>query len=148
MSGFLLDTNAISMFSPSQAKASEDFTAWLEEQERENGIYLSAVSIHEIEKGIRLLDHRGATAKASAIRFWLLGLVSFYGDNILPIDAAVAQLSGELEAMAVTAGHSPGAADAMIAGTAKAHGLTLVTRNLKHFEPFGIAVRSPDEPAP
>ncbi|CAN7218166.1 type II toxin-antitoxin system VapC family toxin [Rhizobium sp. LjRoot30] len=144
MNGFLLDTNAISMFSPSQAAASEGFMAWMEEQERANGIYLSAVTVHEIEKGVRLLDHRGATAKAAAIRFWLLGLVSFYGDNILPFDAAVAQLSGELEAMAVSAGHSPGAADAMIAGTAKAHGLILITRNLKHFESFAIKVRSPD----
>lgn len=148
MSGFLLDTNAISMFSPSKASASEAFTAWMEEQERVNGIYLSAVTVHEIEKGVRILEHRGATAKATGIRFWLLGLVSVYGDNILSLDAQVAKVSGQLEAIAVSAGHSPGAADAMIAGTAKAHGLTVITYNLKHFEPFGIAVLSPDQVAP
>jgi toxin FitB len=148
VSGFLLDTNAISMFSPSKASASEAFTAWMEEQERVNGIYLSAVTVHEIEKGVRVLEHRGATAKAAGIRFWLLGLVSVYGDNILSLDAQVAKVSGQLEALAISTGHSPGAADAMIAGTAKAHGLTVITNNLKHFEPFGIAVLSPDQVAP
>lgn len=144
MSGFLLDTNAISMFSPSKASASEAFTAWMVEQEQANGIYLSAVTVHEIEKGVSILEHRGATAKAAAIRFWLLGLVSVYGDNILPLDAEVAKVSGQLEAQAVSAGHSPGAADAMIAGTAQAHGLTVITNNLKHFEAFGISVKSPE----
>ena len=143
MSGFLLDTNAISMFAPSRAEPSKAFVIWMEEQERSNAIYLSAVSIHEIEKGIRILEHKGATAKADTLAIWLLGLTTVYADNILPLDAAVARISGELEAQAVSAGYNPGAADAMIAGTAKAHGLTVITYNLRDFEPFAVAAKSP-----
>lgn len=70
------------------------------------------------------------------------GLLSTYEDRILPIDAAVSAFSGELEAEAIAAGHSPGMADALIAGTAKAHNLTVATLNLRHFEPFGISLMS------
>lgn len=145
MSGFLLDTNAISMFAPSRAEPSQAFAAWMDEQEQSNAIYLSAVTIHEIEKGIRILEYRGATSKADTLAIWLLGLTSAYADNILPLDAAVARISGELEASAASAGYNSGAADAMIAGTAKAHGLTVITHNLKDFEPFAVAAKSPDQ---
>ncbi len=117
----------------------------MDEQEQSNAIYLSAVSIHEIEKGIGILEYRGATSKADTLAIWLLGLTSAYADNILPLDAAVARISGELEASAASAGYSSGAADAMIAGTAKAHGLTVITHNLKDFEPFAVAAKSPDQ---
>jgi predicted nucleic acid-binding protein len=143
VSGFLLDTNAISMFAPSRAELSQAFVTWMDEQERSNAIYLSAVTIHEIEKGIRILAHRGATSKADTLALWLLGLTSAYADHILPLDATVARVSGELEARAVSAGYNPGASDAMIAGTAKAHGLTVITHNLKDFEPFAVAAKSP-----
>lgn len=145
MSGFLLDTNAISMFAPSRGEPSQAFAAWIEEQEQSNAIYLSAVTVHEIEKGIRILETRGATSKADTLAIWLLGLASAYADNILPLDGAVARISGELEARAISAGHNPGAADAMIAGTAKAHGLTVITNNLRDFEPFAVAAKSPDQ---
>ena len=148
MSGFLLDTNVISMLSPSKATATADFIAWLEEQERLNAIYLSAVTIHEIEKGVGLLEAKGATAKAAGIEIFLRGLIVGYDDRILPVDAEVAREGGKLEAKAMSAGYNPGAADAMIAGTASAHGLTVITANLKHFQPFGINVTSPDQLAP
>lgn len=60
------------------------------------------------------------------------------------LDTMVARFSGELEAKAASAGVNSGAMDAMIAGTAKAHDLTVVTRNLKDFQAFGVAVISPD----
>ncbi|MEK1930217.1 MAG: type II toxin-antitoxin system VapC family toxin [Pararhizobium sp.] len=145
MNGFLLDTNAISMFAPSRIEPSEPFVAWMDEQEQSNGIYLSAITIHEIQKGITILEHRGAKSKAEILGIWLLGLISAYAENILPLDATVARVSGELEAIAVSAGHAPGAADAMIAGTAKAHGLTVITNNLKDFTPFAISAKSPNQ---
>lgn len=148
MSGFLLDTNVISMLSPSKAAAKVGFATWLEEQERLDLVYLSAVTIHEIEKGIRLLQAKGATAKAAAIEQFLQGLVTGFSDRILAVDATVAREGGRLEAKAIAAGHHPGAADAMIAGTAGAHGLTIVTANVKHFQPFGIKLASPDDLTP
>ena len=107
-------------------------------------LYLTAVSIHELEKGVRLLDARGAARKARSLESWLRPLVMRYADFILPVDGEVAQISGGLEARAVSVGFNSGASDAMIAGTAHHHGLILLTRNVRHFEPFGIAVMGLD----
>ena len=145
MSGFLLDTNIISQVY--RADVSARFTRWLNEQGALDAVYLSVVTVHEMEKGIRLLEHRGATARARSIRTWLRGLIAGYDSSVLAIDPEVAWLSGELEAIAIAAGHAPGAADAMIAGTARHHGLTVITRNLKHFQAFGIPVLTPDQVA-
>jgi prevent-host-death family protein len=49
--------------------------------------------------------------------------------------------------VSVAAGHNPGMADAVIAGIAEAHDLTVITRNVKHFRPFDIRVASPDDAA-
>ncbi len=147
MSGFLLDTNVISMLSPSRAEASTRFLEWLERMDGEGRIFLSAVTIHEIEKGIALLEHKGAVTKAAGLRVWLSGLAVTYDDKILGLDASAAALAGQLEAKAISSGHDPGMADAIIAGIAKAHDLVIVTRNTKHFLPFGVSVSSPDEAA-
>ncbi len=147
MSGFLLDTNVVSMLSPSRAEASGQFLEWLERADGEDRVFLSVVTIHEIEKGIALLDSKGATAKAAGLRVWLSGLLAIYDDKILGLDGPAASLSGRAEAKAVAAGHDPGMADALIAGIAKAHDLTVITRNVKHFGPFDIRVASPDDAA-
>ncbi|OFC41089.1 twitching motility protein PilT [Acidithiobacillus thiooxidans] len=144
---FLLDTDVISMLSPSRNTASEMFLAWLEQMDSEDRLFLSVVTIHEIEKGIALLESKGATAKASGLRIWLSGLVSTYEDKIIGFDVTAAALSGQLEARAIAAGHHPGMADAIIAGIAKARDLLVVTRNTRHFLPFGVGVISPDEAA-
>jgi predicted nucleic acid-binding protein len=110
-------------------------------------VFLSVVTIHEIEKGITLLAHKGATAKAAGLKVWIAGLVATYDDKIIPVDASAAALAGQLEAKAISAGHDPGMADAAIAGIAKAHDLVIVIRNTKHFPPFGVGVATPDEAA-
>jgi predicted nucleic acid-binding protein len=138
LSGFLLDTNVVSLLSPSKGEASPKFIAWLEEADAARGLFLSAVTVHEIERGIVLLERKGATMKARDLRQWMDGLVSTYEDRILPIDAAVSAISGQLEAEALATGHNPGMADALIAGTAKAHDLIVVTRNQRHFAPFEV----------
>ena len=96
MSGFLLDTNVISMLSPSAAEASARFLEWLERMDSEGRVFLSVVAIHEIEKGIALLEHKGATAKAATLKAWLAGLVAAYDDKILALDASRAALAGQL----------------------------------------------------
>ncbi len=133
------------MVSPSRAEASGRFLEWLERVDSEGRVFLSVVAIHEIEKGIALLESKGATAKAAGLKLWLAGLVATYDDKIIPIDAYAAALAGQLEAKAISAGHNPGMADAAIAGIAKAQDLVIITRNAKHFAPFGIGVATPDE---
>lgn len=138
MTAYLLDTNVVSLLSPSRTETATGLIAWLDKAEDTTEFFLSVVTVHEIERGIMLLERKGATAKANGLRRWMDGLFSTYEDRILSIDAAVSAISGKLEAEAIASGHSPGMADALIAGTAKAHDLTVVTLDLRHFEPFGI----------
>lgn len=145
MTGYLLDTNVISMLSPSAPQAPAPFLGWLDRMDGEGRIFLSVVTVHEIEKGIALLDRKGAAAKAAGLRSWLSGLIAGYGDKILGLDADPATVSGRLEAAALAVGHNPGMADAIIAGIAQAYDLTIVTRNITNFVPFGIAMSSPEE---
>jgi predicted nucleic acid-binding protein len=140
-----LDTNIVSMLSPSATQAPQTFLDWLNRADAAGQLFLSVVTIHEIEKGIALLDHKGAASKAAALKLWLMGLVSTYEDKILAIDAIAASLGGRLEAKAVASGHNPGMADAAIAGIAKAHDLMIVTANTKDFLPFGVGLVSPDD---
>ncbi len=135
------------MLSPARAEASARFLDWLERMDGEGRLFLPAITIHEIEIGIALLEHTGATAKAAGLKVWLKGLTATYDDKIIPLEASAAALAGQLEAKAISAGHNPGMADAIVAGIAKAHDLTIVTRNTKHFLPLGTAVLSPDEAA-
>lgn len=145
MRGYLLDTNVVSMLAPTKTEASPDFLHWLERMDGEARLFLSVVTIHEIERGVALLDHKGASAKAAHLRVWLNSLISTYDDKIIAYDALAAAIGGSLEAKAQAAGHDPGMADAMIAATAAAHDLVVVTRNVKHFSPFGVAVLAPDQ---
>jgi hypothetical protein len=145
LKGFLLDTNVVSMLAPSRAPAPKEFIDWLESMDGANRIFLSVVTIHEIEKGIALLEHKGAVAKASGLKVWLSGLIATYEDRIISLDPAAAAIAGRLEANAAAMGHSPGMADAIIAGIAQAHDLYIITGNTKHFLPFSVAVSSPDD---
>jgi predicted nucleic acid-binding protein len=145
LNGFLLDTNVISMLSPSRAEAPVQFLEWLEQQDDEGRVFLSVVTIHEIEKGVALLEHKGGTAKAAGLKVWLAGLVASYDDKIIGLDVTAAALAGQLEARAISKGHDPGMADATIAGIAKAHDLLVVTRNTKHFLPFDVPAATPEE---
>lgn len=144
MNGYLFDTDVISLLAPGREGVNEGFASRVDELEKLGQLFLSAVSIHELEKGVRLLDARGAVRKARSLESWLRTLVDYHADTILAVDAAVARISGELEARAIAAGFNSGASDAMIAGTAHHHGLMLLTRNVRHFAPFGIEVTGVD----
>lgn len=136
------------MLSPARLPLDGRFGAWLEQADEAGSLYLSVVTIHEIEKGISLLDHRGATARATALRGWLAGLQAGFASKILALDANAAAVAGRLEAKALADGHNPGMADAMIAGLARANELVVVTENKRHFLAFGTPVVAPQELVP
>jgi predicted nucleic acid-binding protein len=121
---------------------------WLEANEP--SLRLSAVTIMEIESGIQQLARAGSTRKRPELSAWLAGLLQTFADRVLPFDRHVAVAAGRIEASAIAAGRHPGLADIMIAATAEVHGLTILTRNLRHFEPLGIAASDPftDSPIP
>jgi hypothetical protein len=62
------------------------------------------------------------------------------------MNTVVARVVGALEDEAKSKGHHPGLGDLIIAGTARAYGLTVITDNLRHFEPLNVAPRSPGRP--
>ncbi len=106
-------------------------------------LFISVVTVAETEDGIAKLRREGATRKSADIAAWLETVVHLYAYRILPFDIQAARIAGALTDRARGLGHAPGFADIIIAATARRHQLTILSRNLRHFEPLGVAVRDP-----
>lgn len=106
-------------------------------------LFLSVVTIAEIEDGIAKLRREKAARKSKDLAHWLEALLHLYGDRILAFDTSIARVAGELSDRARGQGHAPGFADIIIAATARQHALTILSRNLRHFEPLGVPVLDP-----
>ena len=100
-------------------------------------MYLSVVSIGEVERGI-VRQQRRDPAFARILAAWLDSVLVLYRKRILAVDLSTARWWGGLSG-------APGRenADLLIAATALEHGLTVVTRNVRHFEPTGVPVPNP-----
>ena len=138
---YLVDTNVISAAAPSKASPPQDLVAWMDASA--NALFLSAVTIAEIQDGIAKARRVGASRKAGDLTAWLETLLHLYDDRVLPLDVNVARVAGKLSDKARALGRSAGFADIVIAATATHHRLTLLTRNVKHFEPLGVALHDP-----
>lgn len=136
---FLIGTVVLSELRKSQRDPS--LVTWLEGQ-RAADLFVSVISIGEIDRGIA---RQRATnpAFAAALTAWLDRVLSLYGERILAFDLQTARRWGLLSA---ALGND--SADLMIAATALQHGLTVVTRNVKDFEPTGVVVLDPFAPRP
>ena len=106
-------------------------------------LFLSVVTVAEIKDGIAKLRREGAAHKSSNIAEWLETVLHLYGDRILAFDAPTARIAGVLADRARGLGLAPGFADIVIAATARQHRLTILSRNLRHFEPLGVSVLDP-----
>jgi predicted nucleic acid-binding protein len=104
---------------------------------------LPSITIAEVAQGIGKLRRAGGTDRADRLDRWLDGLLAAYADRILPLDAHAARLAGQLSDAAQAQGRHPGFADVAIAALAQRAGLLLLTCNLKHFEPLGVACADP-----
>ena len=109
---------------------------WLQAHHRE--LFLPAVAIAELAQGIAKLRRAGGAERADRLDDWLDGLLTVYAERILPLNAQAARLAGQISDAAMAQGRHPGFADVAIAALAQHAGLTLLTCNLKHFEPLGI----------
>lgn len=131
---FLLDTVIVS--EARKARPNAGVVRWLSKQP-EDQLYLSVVTLGEIERGIE--KRRKADPEfAAALAEWLERLTRLYADRILPVTPGIALRWGRLSAQL---GHE--GADLLIAATALAHGLTVVTRNVGDFEPTGVRLINP-----
>jgi toxin FitB len=137
---YLVDTNVISAASPARAGASA-LAEWMDAHSA--SLFLSVVTVAEIEDGIAKLRREGAARKSSDLTAWLDTVLHLYGAHILAFDTPTARIAGALADRARGQGQAPGFADIIIAATAHRHELTILSRNLKHFEPLGISVLDP-----
>lgn len=131
---FLLDTDVLSAFR--KRDRNPGLLEWMSAQ-RMSDLYTSVVSIGEMERGI-IRQERCNPDFARTLAVWLDNVLLVYGDHVLPVDLAVARRWGRLSG---ALGHQ--SEDLMIAATALEHGLTVVTRNVRNFEPTGVAVLNP-----
>jgi predicted nucleic acid-binding protein len=142
MSSYLVDTNVISAGSPTRASA--DFARLVTWMDRHtDSLFLSVVTIAEIEDGISKARRDGAHRKAGRLADWLETVLHLYSSRILVFDVATARLAGALSDRARGQGHAPGFPDLVIAATAKLRGLTILTRNLRHFVPLAVSAHDP-----
>lgn len=132
----------VSVLAPGrQGHAPAYLVEWLQANHGE--LFLPAIAIAEMAQGIDKLRRAGGTARAERLDLWLDGLLSIYAERILPLDAHAARLAGQMSDSAMAQGCHPGFADVAIAALAQHAGLLLLTRNLKHFQPLGVACIDP-----
>lgn len=131
---FLLDTDVLSALR--KRERAPAFNLWIASV-RATDLYLSVVSLGEVERGVAA-KRRKDTAFADRLAQWLDQTIIAFGERILPFDLAAARRWGRLSA--AIGNNNP---DLQIAATALEHGLTVVTRNVAHFTPTGVATLDP-----
>ena len=132
---YLLDTNVVSELR--RPRPHKGVLRWIGGVPADR-LFLSAVTVGEIQAGIELARERDA-AKAEELASWLDRVVAGYG--VLPMDAAAFREWARL----VHGKSNALLEDAMIAATARLHRLTVATRNVRDFRTFGVDILDPFE---
>ena len=138
---FVLDTNVVSELRKIRlGKADPQVTQWADSVEA-GSLYLSAITVLELEIGILQIERRDAE-QGAVLRAWLeTKVLPEFRGRILPIDTTVAQRCAGLHVPDPRAER-----DALIAATALVHGMTVVTRNLADFRGTGVSLLNPWNP--
>jgi predicted nucleic acid-binding protein len=130
---YLVDTNVISELR--KPKPHQGVVAWVRAAPGE-ALYLSAVTIGEIQAGIEITRERDA-AKAREIEDWLDALSGTYG--VIAVDAPIFRRWAQI--MHRRPDHH--LEDALIAATALVRGFNVVTRNVVDFKAFSVPLINP-----
>lgn len=132
---FLLDTNVVSeLRRPHPHGAVLDWIADVPSEQ----LFVSAVTVGEIQAGIEITRERDES-RAEELDAWLQRVLASY--SVIPMDAAAFREWARLMHRRSDAISE----DAMIAATAIVHRLTVVTRNVRDFEQFGVDIENPFE---
>lgn len=137
---YLLDTNVVSELRKAKSdKADKNVVSWANSVPA-TSLFLSVISILEIETGLLLVERRGPL-QGAVLRSWLNAhVLPAFSGRILVVDTAVALCCAKL--------HVPDPRsdrDAIIAATALVHGMTVVTRNVDDFKQTGVEILNPWE---
>ena len=143
---YVVDTNVLSAGAPARGVPRHGLVDWMERNSA--GLYLSVITVAEVESGIARSRRIGAAVRAQRLVEWLETVLHLYGGRILPIDVVTARQIGLLADRARALGHDPGLADLAIAATAAVHGYGVLTRNVRHFAPLGVPWHDPFEELP
>jgi len=132
--GYLLDTHVIS--ETRKSRADGGVMAFLSAADA-GGLYLSVLTLGELRKAVQA-KRRTDPAAADQLDTWVNGIETLFANHLLSIDTAIARQWGEL-----SADHSLAVIDTLIAATAMAHDLTLVTRNIRDVASTGVPLFNP-----
>ena len=137
----LLDTNVVSELRKVQhPRTAPEFVAWARTADHES-FYLPSIVLYEMEEGLLRLERRDP-AQALPIRMWMIGaFLPSFRSRVLPLTAEICMEAAKISVNA----QGGNDIDFLIAATARVHGMTLVTRNTRHFEETGILLLNPWE---
>ncbi len=138
---FLLDTNVVSEVRK-RRRSDANVSNWYAGVD-ESALFISALTLGEIRRGIELARRRGDAGEAEILEEWLRTITERFSDRILSVDADVADTWGRMSAI-----RPASVPDALLAATASVHDMTLVTRNVADVEGLGVHVLDPFSPPP
>jgi predicted nucleic acid-binding protein len=135
---FILDTHVVAELRKVRAgRADECVARWADRVEVAD-LYLSVITIRELEIGVLLAERRDP-GQGAVLRAWMNShVLPAFAGRILPVGVAIAQRSARLHVPAPNP-----VRDGLIAATALVHGMTVVTRNVANFVRCGVAIVNP-----
>lgn len=137
---YLIDTNVISELRKKDRMNPGVARFFRQIAKNDERVYLSAITVGELRRGVELIRYRGDTTQAALLETWLTTILDEYADHILPFGADEAQIWGRLRVP-----RHENALDKQIAATALIYGLILVTRNVRDFSGSGVDLVNPFE---
>jgi len=135
---YVLDTNVISELRKAKAgKADPNVTEWARLLPPPM-LFISVITVMELELGVLQVERKDSR-QGKVLRRWLeTHVLTAFNARVLSVDTAVARRCAQLQVPDPRSDR-----DAIIAATALVHGMTVVTRNVRDFEPTGVAVIDP-----